>query len=166
MSGQPLFWLSTALCDSGSHWLSLPLSGILWPSLAHYCSLISSLIGSQGLCSALSAAATLTHFLPLCPNQTLNTPPPSPLDRLKQAGANNVKEVRVTKHMQNMKYSTCFVEKIQVSDPARLCYSDCVFTKSIKLAGKYGFWQLRNHHCGGGICSIISIIYPATLNHF
>ena len=32
-----------ALCDShsGSHWLSLPLSGILWPSLAHYCSLIS-----------------------------------------------------------------------------------------------------------------------------
>ena len=63
-------WLSMALCDShsGSHWLSLPLSGILWPSLAHYCSLISriqSLIGSQGPCSALSAAATLTHFLPL-----------------------------------------------------------------------------------------------------
>ena len=60
-----------ALCDShsGSHWLSLPLSGILWPSLAHYCSVISciqSLIGSQGPCSALSAAATLTHFLPLC----------------------------------------------------------------------------------------------------
>ena len=49
-------------------WLSLPLSGILWPSLAHYCSLISrihSLIGSQGPCSAFSAAATLTHFLPL-----------------------------------------------------------------------------------------------------
>ena len=63
-------WLSMALCDShsGSHWLSLPLSGILWPSLAHYCSLISriqSLIGSQGPCLALSAAATLTHFLPL-----------------------------------------------------------------------------------------------------
>ena len=63
-------WLSMALCDShsGSHWLSLPLSGILWPSLVHYCSLIShihSLIGSQGPCSAFSAAATLTHFLPL-----------------------------------------------------------------------------------------------------
>ena len=58
-----------ALCDShsGSHWLSMPLSGILLPSLAH-CSLISriqSLIGSQGPCLALSAAATLTHFLPL-----------------------------------------------------------------------------------------------------
>ena len=64
-------WLSMALCDShsGSHWLSLPLSGILWPSLAHYCSLISriqSLIGSQGPCSALSAATTLTHFFPVC----------------------------------------------------------------------------------------------------
>ena len=64
-------WLSMALCDShfGSHWLSLPLSGILWPSLAHYCSLISliqSSIGSQGPCSALNAAATLTHFLLLC----------------------------------------------------------------------------------------------------
>ena len=77
-------------------WLSLPLSGILWPSLAHYCSLISriqSLIGSQGPCSALSATATLTHFLPLwrcvdngCRPPTLNwekpwhsRPPPSPL---------------------------------------------------------------------------------------
>ena len=55
-----------ALCDSysGSHWLSLPFSGILWPSLAHYCSLIlriQSLIGSQGPCSTLSTAATLTH---------------------------------------------------------------------------------------------------------
>ena len=64
-------WLSMALCDShsGSHWLSLPLSGILWPSLAHYCSLISRiqpLIGSQGPCSALIADATMTHFLPLC----------------------------------------------------------------------------------------------------
>ena len=65
----PVFlWLSMALCDShsGSHWLSLPLSGILWPSLAHYCSLISRiqpLIGSQGPCSALSADATMTHFL-------------------------------------------------------------------------------------------------------
>ena len=63
--------LSLALCASysGSHWLSLPLSGILWPSLAHYCSLIlriKSLLGSQGPCLALSAAATLTHFLPLC----------------------------------------------------------------------------------------------------
>ena len=61
-------WPSMALCDShsGSHWLSLPLSGILWPSLAHYCYLISriqSLIGSQSPCSALSTAATLTHFL-------------------------------------------------------------------------------------------------------
>ena len=60
-----------ALCDSysGSHWLSLPFSGILWPSLAHYCSLIlriQALIGSQGPCSTLNAAATLTHFLPLC----------------------------------------------------------------------------------------------------
>ena len=58
-----------ALCDShsGSHWLSLPLSGILWPSLAHYCSLIlriQPLIGSQGPCSALIADATMTHFLP------------------------------------------------------------------------------------------------------
>ena len=37
-------------------------------ALAHYCSLISriqSLIGSQNPCSALSAAATLTHILPL-----------------------------------------------------------------------------------------------------
>ena len=64
-------WLSMALCDSysGSHWLSLPFSGILWPSLAHYCSLIlriQALIGSQGPCSTLNAAATLTHFLPLC----------------------------------------------------------------------------------------------------
>ena len=64
-------WLSMAFCDShsGSQWLSLPLSGIPWPSLAHYCSLISriqSLIGSQGPCPALSDAATLTHFLPLC----------------------------------------------------------------------------------------------------
>ena len=63
-------WLSMALCDShsGSHWLSLPLSCILWPFLAHYCSLIlhiQSLIGPQSPCSALSAAATLTHFLPL-----------------------------------------------------------------------------------------------------
>ena len=67
-------WLSVTLCDShsDSHWLSMPLSGILWPSLAHYCSLISriqSLIGSQGPCLALSAAATLTLFLPLCDTQ-------------------------------------------------------------------------------------------------
>ena len=65
-------WLSMALCDShsGSHWLSLPLSGILWPSLVHYCSLIlliRPLIGSQGPCSALIADATMTHFVPLCP---------------------------------------------------------------------------------------------------
>jgi len=56
---------------SGSHWLSLPLSGLLWPSLAHYCSLFllkQSLIGSQGPCSGLSAAATLTHFVPVWGN--------------------------------------------------------------------------------------------------
>ena len=69
-------WLSLALCDShsGSHWLSLPLSGLLWSSLAHYCSLISviqSLIGSQGPCSALSAAATLTHFILVCLSSTM-----------------------------------------------------------------------------------------------
>ena len=57
-----------ALCDShsGSHRLSLPLSGILWPSLAHYCSLISRiqpLIGPQGPCSALITDATMTHFI-------------------------------------------------------------------------------------------------------
>ena len=60
-----------ALYDShsGSHWLSLPLYDILWPSLAHYFSLISRiqpLIGSQGPCSALIADATMTHFIPLC----------------------------------------------------------------------------------------------------
>ena len=59
-----------ALCDShsGFHWLSRPLSGILWPSLAHYCSRISHiqiLIGSQGPCLALIADATMTHFIPL-----------------------------------------------------------------------------------------------------
>ena len=58
--------LSMALCDShsGSYWLSLPLSGILWPSLAHYCSLISltqSLISSQRRCHA----DTLYPGLPL-----------------------------------------------------------------------------------------------------
>ena len=47
--------LSLALCDShsGSHWLSLPLAGILWPSLAHYCSLFSRiqpLLGSHRRC--------------------------------------------------------------------------------------------------------------------
>ena len=57
-------WLSV----TGFHWLSLPLSGILWPSLAHYCSLISRiqpLIGSQGSCLALIADATMTHYIPL-----------------------------------------------------------------------------------------------------
>ena len=63
-------WLSRSLCDShsGFHWLSPPLSDLLWPSQAHYCSLIlliQSLIGSQGSCSAISAAATLTHFAPV-----------------------------------------------------------------------------------------------------
>ena len=59
--------LSMTLCDShsDSHWLSLPLFGILWPSLAHYCSLISRiqpltgpLLGSQRRChdDALSPA--------------------------------------------------------------------------------------------------------------
>ena len=61
-------WLSLALCDShsGSHWLSLSFSGILWPSLAHYCSLIlriQSMIGSQGPCLALSAADALSPAL-------------------------------------------------------------------------------------------------------
>ena len=66
------------IAKNGSLWLSvtptLALTATLWPSLAHYCSLIlriKSLIGSQGPCSALSAAATLTHFLPLCPIQNL-----------------------------------------------------------------------------------------------
>ena len=63
-------WLFMALCDShsGPHWLSLPLSGILWLPLAHYCSLIlciQPLISSQGPFSALIADATMTHFLPL-----------------------------------------------------------------------------------------------------
>ena len=54
-------------------WLSLALTATLWHTLAplaHYCSQtsrIQSLIGSQGRCSALSAAAMLTHFLPLWP---------------------------------------------------------------------------------------------------
>ena len=50
---------------SGSLWPTLAHLLTLWPSLAHYCSLISrlqSLIGSQGPCSALSAAATLTQM--------------------------------------------------------------------------------------------------------
>ena len=48
-----------ALCDShsGSHWLSLPLSGIFWPSLAHYCSLI---LLKHGPWSALRALAWLS----------------------------------------------------------------------------------------------------------
>ena len=80
-------WLSMALCDShsGSHWLSLPLSGILWPSLAHYCSLISRiqpLIGSQGPCSALIADATMTHFLPLCRCPAFGIQRPSNKDKI------------------------------------------------------------------------------------
>ena len=68
-------WLSMALCDShsGSHWLSLPLSGRLWSSLAHYCSLISRtaldrltgpLLGSHRRChdDALSPALFLAKF--------------------------------------------------------------------------------------------------------
>ena len=53
---------------------------ILWPSLAHYCSLISRrqpLIGSQGPCSALIADATMTHFIPLWLQDW--HPPPSEL---------------------------------------------------------------------------------------
>ena len=44
---------------SGSDWLSLPLPGI-------YFHFIQSLLGSKGSCSALSAAATMTLFLPVC----------------------------------------------------------------------------------------------------
>ena len=61
-----------ALCDShsGSHWLTLWLSGIFWPSLAHYCSLIlriQSLIGSQRRChaDALSPALHVRLVHPL-----------------------------------------------------------------------------------------------------
>jgi len=59
-------WLSVTptLALIGSHWLSLPFSDILWPSQAHYCSLIlrfQPLIGSQGPCSALIADAMMTH---------------------------------------------------------------------------------------------------------
>ena len=53
---------------------------ILWPYLAHYCSLISRrqpLIGSQGPCSALIADATMTHFIPLWLQDW--HPPPSEL---------------------------------------------------------------------------------------
>ena len=68
------YLLSQAGSLPGSHWLSLPLSGILWPSLAHYSSEISRkqpLIGSQGPCSALIADATMTHFIPLWSEQAL-----------------------------------------------------------------------------------------------
>ena len=70
--------VSLALCDShfGSHWLTLPLFGILWPSdVAHYCSLIlriQSLIGSQRRChaDALSPALfkTFSGFPPQIPD--------------------------------------------------------------------------------------------------
>ena len=77
LTGSPpvSLWLFMALCDShsGPHWLSLPLSGILWLPLAHYCSLIlciQPLISSQGPFSALIADATMTHFLPLCLRDT------------------------------------------------------------------------------------------------
>ena len=61
------YWISPCLSLAlyGSHCHSLAYSGPLWLT----CSLISriqSLIGSQGPCSALSTAATLTHFLLLC----------------------------------------------------------------------------------------------------
>ena len=71
---QPFFQLLLALSlsISGSLWLSVtPIlaptgshchSFLLWPSLAHYCSLISltqSLIGSQRPCSALRVADAL-----------------------------------------------------------------------------------------------------------
>ena len=59
-----------ALCNShsGSHWLSLPLSGILWPPLAHYCSLISriqSLIGSHCRCHADALSPALAWSNPI-----------------------------------------------------------------------------------------------------
>ena len=64
-------WLSQAL--TGSRWLllwfPLTLTATLWLTLAVSCSLISliqSLIGSQDPCSALSAAATLMHFVLVC----------------------------------------------------------------------------------------------------
>ena len=65
------YWISPCLSLAlyGSLWLplwhSLALTATLWHTLAHYCSLIlriQSFIGSQ---NPLSAAATLTHFLPL-----------------------------------------------------------------------------------------------------
>ena len=94
MSRQKRVLFSLALTGSlcGSVWLvlslSLSLSGSLWlsatptlaptghhcHSLAHYCSpilIIQSLIGSQGPCSALSAAATLTHFILVCLSSTM-----------------------------------------------------------------------------------------------
>ena len=57
------FWLSQALC--GSHWLPL----------ANYCSLISliqSLLGSQGPCSARSVATALQHFNQPCSGTSLH----------------------------------------------------------------------------------------------
>ena len=69
---QPFFSLALTGSLPVSLWLSvthtLALTATLWHTLALYGSLISriqSLISSQGPCSALSAAATLTHFLPL-----------------------------------------------------------------------------------------------------
>ena len=61
--------VSLALCDShfGSHWLTLPLFGILWPSdVAHYCSLIlriQSLIGSQRRCHADALSPAQDSFV-------------------------------------------------------------------------------------------------------
>ena len=70
------------------------------------------------------------------------------------------------------KYSYIVLRNIHIlfweiwgSDSERLCYSDCVLTKSNKLGGKYRFWQ-KNHRRGEEICSIIFTIYPAMLNHF
>ena len=69
LSGSPWFSLACSLSLSGSNWLSvastntlcysLAQSGSLWLFLAHYCSELRL----YSPCSALSAAATLTHIL-------------------------------------------------------------------------------------------------------
>ena len=79
-----------ALCDShsGSHWLSLPLSGIPWPSLAHYCSLISRildrlsapLLDSQRRCHA--DALLLTKNALMKRYQQIWAAPPPHLDKI------------------------------------------------------------------------------------
>ena len=121
-----------ALCDShsGSHWLLPPLSGLLWPSLAHYCSLISliqSLIGSQGPCSALSAAATLMHFLPLC---TLGT----------KAGTLNTRFSRNQFNLMNQKFLTT----ADVPEDVTLCERSC---SSPQQRGRTRIFQVPLPNC-------------------